>query len=606
MKREERALWALDVMGEIDPAVVMRAEGVGLRARLWRGALLAAALFVCLGAIGAGVAALREHFSQTPVKPPVSEHLPPPVYLDGGGEDLLYTTPHVRWGGVLYYAVEGDVADLAPGEPLTTVCYDVTLRVTDPSALPEGYDAYLTSSNVIPVGGTVYTCAGYTAGWRICGYDAAGQLHLFEVDDRERLAGQSANFYVPDAETVARIGIENGYGIPLGEVTDSATIASLLEHLAEGYFISRSEFTATATVTDDLTLTLDFTDGTSTAIRLYGESAEWWGYLALPKFFHERVERLVLYRGWALYLDAGFNYGNRYANNFEAIFPAGKRWMPVGVRLVGSRILADSWGGEPFVFADDAAGDLHLEGIDLYYRTLDGAIVRLRYDHPDMKGIPARLLVGENFFPTVAEREVVDGGSYTRFQMRDGVRFTLTADGTLARNGEAIAADVRDFCLDGEAVIYATPTGVYRRMEADGNVLRLSDCDVTHVATAGLYIYYATAGGELECVRCDGAQTEPLAQMTIADLALVSLGRDAGSGLAILDTAGRAWVLTDGVLWLLDEGVAAIDDSEALWLVYENGHIGRDYLELREGYLTWGRCNRLRKLELATGREGKK
>lgn len=398
---------------------------------------------------------------------------------------------------------------------------------------------------------------------------------------------------------VARIVIGNEYAIAMGEVTDRDEIDRLVELLRIAPAIPQSEFSARAVANHARTLTLAFTDGTASTFTLYGDVATWEDqYLALPEGTAAELESELRYRGWQLYVDAGFDYGNRCADNFDDILSGDGRRMHVSVRLEGNHIVADNWGGETFIFADDAAGDLHLEGFDLYYRALDGAIVRLRYDHPHMDGIPARLLVGENFFPILTDREVIDGGRYIRFQMRKGVRFTLTAEGTLARNGTPIADGVRDFCLDGEAVIWTTAQGVFRRLEGDGRMTRLSDADATAITTAGLDIYFATTEGKLHRVRCDGARLEPIAQLDAVDLEYVRLGPSGEDGLAILDRDGWAWVLTDGAKWSIDDGIAAIDECDGLWLIYENGHVRRALLELRDHHLTDGRHDRLRKAAL--------
>ncbi len=555
-------------------------------------------IWLCLALLCLLPACERDEISEVAVTPPtqVVEDITTDIPVQ------VSQTRHVYWAGVSYILQNGDIGDIRPGVPLSVVRFDSLISPGKAAILPDDFDPFLTRSNVIPVGNTIYSCEGHSAAWRVCGYDERGVLRVFAMSDAPRLTGQAAAFYFPADEQISAIILRDGSGNPIGEISGRADIAALLEPLrAEGKFIDRETLTAAANAANGyLRLELIFTDNSSHQLGLYADGvASWFEPLSLPTSVYETAREYIVYdsRG-GFYQDRGFNYGNTVADNIGLSGEYSQDRDNMEAHLDGTRLYLRSTNGRSpaFLLTDDAAGDIRIEGIDIFYRRTDGKVARIRFDCPGLTAMAKKAARGEDMSDCITAYEIVDEAANRRFQLRDGVRFTLRENGELARNGEVIAVDVRDFCLDASGVVYATAEGAFRRLYADGTTVQLCRGEVTHVTTSGLYVYCATAAGEIERVRCDGEWVEPIAQMAAADLEYTPLylGSDA---VTVLTPSGEVWVLANGMRYLVAEEVAAIDacGEYDLTLIFEGGHTERQQLLCPDGRnLCWGWYNRLR------------
>lgn len=574
MTRNERALWALDVMGGIDAALVEEAETRPKRGRkpaLF--ALLAAALAVL--AVGGAMVLRRDEASppiETTIVPTTTAH----VHAEGNGI-AAFQSAHIRWQGVSYELAHYGTK-ITPGEQLDVIefCNYLSCMQTLPKDDPRWTDLSLTASNVIEVGAPIYTCEGYPAAWRICAYGADGKLRIFErnrvTDAGESLAGRMVGEFFPDLSTVEQIDL-HGNSFLQAEIDHPAVIAALLAPFTEAVFIPQEEAKAVYESADyaSCRLCIHFADGTTTDIRLASNGiGHWLEYVRIPDGLYEAAAAQAIFpggepsdydfdyggsRAWSAYLSLeGYKHSTDYT--LEPV------WVEGTTLFMGMRKEDDRY----IVLADDAAGDIRVEGIDIYYRTTTGAIARIRYWYPRSQGdFYSELRKGVDMTDYITAHEIVDPGPYVRFQLRLGVRWTLDAKGRLARNGEIIAEGVRDFKLAATDVVYAADSGAYRRAE-DGTTVRLTDVPVNTIITSGLYICYATETGELHRVRCDGAKDSLLGHIDCAKLAFCRCNGSDADCLAILTDDGRACLLMDGTLYTLAEYVADVDANGGIYL----------------------------------------
>lgn len=569
MTKDERALWALDVMGGIDAALVEEAEQPPRRAgrKPVLVALLAAALVVL--AVGGAMLQRRDEAPlpiETNTAPTTTAH----VHAESSGTMAAYQIAHIRWQGVTYELTH-DTTSIVPGEQLGVVdfCNYLSCMQTLPDDDPRWSDLSLTASNVISVGAAIYACEGYPTTWRICAYGTDGELRIFERNSvssaGEPLVGRRVSELFPAPELVEQIDL-HGNSFLQAEIHDPAVIAALLNAFREATFIPQEE-AKTANAADDIEyrgLSLHLADGSTTGIRLWNNGVGYWlEYVRIPDGLYEAAAALAIFPGGEP-SDLDFDYGGTYAWSAYLSLDGYKRstdytleavWVEGSTLFMGMRKEDERY----IVLADDAAGDIRVEGIDIYYRTTTGAIARIQYWYPRSQGdFYSELRKGVDMTDYITVHEIVDPGPYVRFQLRLGVRWTLDADGRLARNGEIVAEGVRGFNLDAASVVYATANGAYRRAW-DGTVVQLSDTPVTAINTSGLYIYYATETGEVHRVRCDGARDELLGHQ---DCRKIEYGYASGQPfLVLLAPDGTASLITDGRRYVVGEGITDIDST---------------------------------------------
>lgn len=565
MTKDERALWALDVMGGINAALIEEAEQPPRRRG--RRIVYIAAVAAVLAVLAVGGAMMQRRDVTPPVETSTVTASTAPV-IDSG--PIADQAAQVRWNGV-YYEMMHNVGSMQPGEALGVVEFDDTVSCMNETNVPKDDprwdDITLTASNVIPVGGTIFACEGYSPEWRICGYGANGKFYYFSrtglLNAADALVGRSVSDFFPAVDQIKSIELVGNNGVPVGEIDDPAKVADLLQWFVEGATFISTDERKSARTDDERQISLHFalSDGTTTGITVYNDQiGGWLGYVRLPDGFYDAVCAALLYPGGDYNSDYDFDYGNTSANNIGLMGEYTGEYEDFTVWLEGSRLYLGSFHGSDrrVLLTDDAAGDIRIEGLDTYYRTTAGAIARITYACPGIGSFYSLCNKGVDMTDFITAQEIIDPGPYVRFQLRLGVRWTLDADGRLARNGEIVAEGVRGFNLDAASVVYATANGAYRRAW-DGTVVQLNDTPVTAINTSGLYIYYATETGEVHRVRCDGARDELLGHQ---DCRKIEYGYASGQPfLVLLAPDGTASLITDGRRYVVGEGITDIDST---------------------------------------------
>ncbi|MBQ3125455.1 MAG: hypothetical protein IJC15_00170 [Clostridia bacterium] len=566
MTRDERALWALEVFGGIDAALIEEAERKAAGPSRWpRVAAVLAAVLALSAAFG--MAMVRR---ETPTVPPDTTAAPTTtghVHAPSTGTVAMQIA-HVRWQEV-FYALEHD-ADAVVGEQIGVVefCSYLSCMEALPKDDPRWTDRSSTASNIIPVGAPIYACAGYPTAWRICAYDERGELCVFVrswvVGSGETLTGRAVGELFPALSEVRQIDLY-GENFLQAEITDPAVISALLTSFCEAVFIAEEEGRDVAAA-DSRRLTICLADGTTTEIWL-GDNGigHWLGYVRIPEGLYEAVAAQAIFSGGSAD-DLDLAYGGNEVGVHSAYnglknytdYYLGLVWLDGTNLCMGMR----KEDGHYIVLADDAAGDIVIEGIDIFYRTLSGEAARIRYWYPRSQGdFYSELGKGVDMTDYITVREIVDTGPYVRMQMRLGVRWTLDAEGRLARNGEVVAEEVRDFMLIAADTVWAAGNGAFRRTE-DGSVLQLTAEPTKAIRSTGLYVHYATDAGELHRIRCDGMQDVLIGRIDCVKLIPAQVNGSAEEAMAILTADGRACLLMGGMLYTVAEGVADIGTND--------------------------------------------
>ena len=220
------------------------------------------------------------------------------------------------------------------------------------------------------------------------------------------------------------------------------------------------------------------------------------------------------------------------------------------------------------VLADDVAGDLRVEDMEIWYRTIAGDVAYLYFWYPHgQEQLYEDMDVGMDLSKYVKERTVLYEGPFAKVQVRDSVVWTLDHTGLLCREGQVVASDVACFELDASGTIYGTSQGLYRLQERTGEICFLAAGDITAVASAELFVYYATDQGQIRCVRVDGLEDRQVCK---------------------LDAKGLQWDRMEERRILL-----ATDQQNTLWSVRNDGRMIKleDHVEATQlvDYSLWVR-----------------
>lgn len=614
MKQNERALWALEVAGEIDPAIIAEDEALRAKPRRWRIAVIAAAL-LCAGAIGTGVALLRRDSGDAPpveTTGPTEPEPPASGEIHDGGWEAMRTTSHIRWAGMTYHEIDY-TGTITPDLELGTVAYNYGNELSY-AGFRANYDPYWTVAPFLPVGTKVYSVKGYSSAWRICAYDERGKLLLFSSSHAPNLGNDIAPLahVFPAPEQVERMVLwVTNFGM-IGEIDDPEVIANLVGRLREhGRFINEKLYNQQLYDTDQpFRLEIHLTDGTKTYLNIQNHAvATWLDQIDLPDGFTRDVRKHILYpvsQGWAWPDGYGWrpdntSYGTDENQSHHCMGEYRETHASFTVRREGTTLwLSDMFQGDDMIaIADDAAGDIRIEGLDIFYRTVKGQIARIRFDCPGARIIfREEVKRGVDLSTFITEREIVDEGPYVRLQTRAGQFFTLDAEANLALNGEIIAQNVLHYSLDAWGVVYDTPDGLYRRLTADGQVITLCTDKLIQYGRFGLYIHYLTEDGRLGRVRCDGERAETVAMLdgAVKYIHDAYLGSDEREAWLVLDAGGTVRLIVEGISYFVADEVEdiRIDQFGGYALVYRNGHIEECIFGYRQGYVFEGMGQRLR------------
>jgi len=209
--------------------------------------------------------------------------------------------------------------------------------------------------------------------------------------------------------------------------------------------------------------------------------------------------------------------------------------------------------------ADDAAGDVRIEGQHIYYRTILGQAARILFEYEaDESALYQKVQAGYDLSSYVKTREILADGPFIRLQVRMGVLWTLDREGNLRRNGERVAQDVTTFALDPLGVSFSSGGAIWR-LRSDGRSLKLTETDAVAMAVADIYLYYSPTSGGVWRVRLDGADNRKLWDLSATKLV------HKNSVLAILEKGSGKIYLSGNRAQLLETPYQSTDMDIGLY-----------------------------------------
>jgi hypothetical protein len=203
--------------------------------------------------------------------------------------------------------------------------------------------------------------------------------------------------------------------------------------------------------------------------------------------------------------------------------------------------------------ANDAAGDVRIEGQHIYYRTTQGRAARILFEfYPDGSTLYQKVQAGDDLSSYVKAREILADGPFVRLQVRMGVLWTLDREGNLRRNSETIVQDVTAFVLDPLGVTYSN-SGEIWRLRSDGRSLKLAETDAATMTVVDIYLYYSPTSGGVWRMRLDGTDNRQLWDVTATKLV------HKNSVLAILEKGSQKIYLSGNEGQLLETPYQSTD-----------------------------------------------
>ena len=229
------------------------------------------------------------------------------------------------------------------------------------------------------------------------------------------------------------------------------------------------------------------------------------------------------------------------------------------------------------VLAEDVAGDLRVEDMEIWYRTIAGDVAYMYFWYPyDSGRFYEDLEKQADFSQYIKEHTTLYKGPFIKVQVRDGQVWTLDEKGILRRENEKIAAGVTCFVLDASGTIYGTEEGLYRRVESTGEVVSLAAGNVTAVSSAEMMVCYALASGQVRSVWLDGTKDRLVCEAAAVNLKFDRMGE--WRFLLLTDEQGTLWsVQSTGELLPIAEHVVAVQLVEnRLWVCKTEGSRGEE------------------------------
>lgn len=440
-------------------------------------------------------------------------------------------------------------------------------------------DKSVIGSTMMEPGDEIYEWPGYSEEYRVVGMHD-GKTYAFERNNGEGLVGLQISKWFPDTNKVAEIRICDNQPVELGRITEQSEIKKVLDILLkDSQFIDTKWDDVCKSQDNILRLFLKLSDGSEAKIVLFeNDVGHWMSFAKLTKGFRSLIESYIIYH-------AGYenlNYGAICASdNYElreidaktemGYYTMASVWVKKGILYIGNKYDTN----KQYALANDAAGDIRIEGTNIWYRTTSGSIAHLRFRFPkDESALYDALENKEDLSKHITTRETLYKGPFTALQVRLGIIWTLDEKGTLSKNNVPIAEGVNCFALDGDGVTYGGADGLYRRLSTDSSVKRMANMKVNAIAAAGVNVYYATADGEIRQIRVDGTD-----DMLIYTMQAVSLSYNNNYGssnvLTIIGQDNKAYMLfNDSKLFCVAENAKKAESSSpSLCVLYENGDL---------------------------------
>ncbi len=429
----------------------------------------------------------------------------------------------VSYNGTLYTSINDRLSlfrmdpksiSIKPGQPMGKV------------ARVEGFD-YLekdsvgTYSNFLPIDTEILEWSGYSTEFRLCARSKDGTLTGLErigvVD--EMVANRPVKDLLNFPAHVVEILICNNNPSEIGRITDPDTIKKLMTDMAEkAVFTGMNQTDAVYAYREVYRIYLRLADNSVTWFAMHANNGlgDWIETIQLPKGFPQAIsehiigstsEEMMDYGSLAAFGDLGF----LLQPEAEGLYKSGQ-YIPENVWVDGTT--GRLYMGQPahwqVQLADDAAGDVRIEGQHIYYRTKQGQAARILFEfEPDGSVIYEKVQAGDDLASYIKTREILADGPFVRQQVRAGVLWTLDREGNLRRNGETVAQAVRTFVLDPLGVTYSSEGAIWR-LRSDGHATKLAEAVTDTMAVAGIYLYYSPTSGGVWRVRLDGQDNQKL------------------------------------------------------------------------------------------------
>ncbi len=457
------------------------------------------------------------------------------------------------------------------------------------------YEAFSISSTTLHAGDPIYEWEGYDSLFRICGVDSSGMVHGFErnaiesrfeicfidrfshaIDTldrtitgwfrpRDESSDGSILKWFPDAEKIVSIRICDDNPMELGRIDSAEQIREFVRLFKEAT-VYPDQFDRAAMgleVKQRIYLTLQ--DGSETQIILFNKNlGHWKGYVAIPEGLWDLITSDTLYEAGAENLNYGalcaeIDYAGEAFLEIQDQYVMAPVWAADGELRIGRYYPGDEY----YVLANDAQGFIRIEGTDIWYLTDAGNVSHLRFQYPACEAdFIEKLAAGADLSAYVTLREMLYEGPFVSLQVRNGVVWTLDAQGFLSRDGAIVETDVTCFALDAEGVTYGCDDGLFRERKGSASAKQLTQTAVKAVAAAGINVYYATADGEIRKIQIDGDKDCAIRSLAAASLQYSPF--DVGE-LAITGEDGKAYLLFgDAELFCIAEGV---DKTECAYQV---------------------------------------
>jgi hypothetical protein len=380
-------------------------------------------------------------------------------------------------------------------------------------------------TNFLKKGTDILEWSGYSPEYRVCARDSMGILTGLE---RVGVIGDMPiNRPVTDLfdfkGKVTEILICNNNPSEIGRITDRSVIENLMADFSKhASFVGENKDDAVYVEGQFYRLYLRLADNSNTEIVVNKTSGygNWIESIKLPESFAAAISEHVL----GSMEDEWSNYGNLGANMDPSLLmldDAGNSlFITTSVWVDGTtgNLFMGDWGGGQInwqcLLANNAKGDIRIEGQNIYYLTLDGTVARIRFAYSGDEASFCKLAEsGADLAQFITEREILDQGDFVRLQVRLGNIWTLDQVGTLSCNSESVAHDVKTFALDAAGVSYSDGQAIWRK-PYKGDAKKLADTDAVTLTVAGINLYYSPTSGGVWKMRIDGSDNHKVFDLT--------------------------------------------------------------------------------------------
>ncbi|HBP37953.1 MAG TPA: hypothetical protein DD640_04295 [Clostridiales bacterium] len=446
----------------------------------------------------------------------------------------------------IYYRPVGNTCMFADDRPVTIIVGREigTVEMTFGERDQVDLSSYKIYSNYLDRGAIVYEWSGYSREFRVCAEDRNGELIGFERFGFQQ--GVAAGTLVGDVfdftGQVVQILICNDNPTEIGRISDPDTLDELMGQLSgQARFMDNDLDINGSGDAARYRLYLRLNDNSVTELLVYPETeyGSWIGPVSLPAGFAAEISRHII---TSASLES-LNYGNLYADidYYREYSSDGPKLYqdyciePVWVDGNTGNLYMGMWKDAQWqwLIADDAQGDIRIEGQYVYYLNRDGAVARLRFVYEqDEASLYDLAASGADLSGYVTERDIIFPGEYARLQVRQGDLWTLGPDGNLCCNGDLVAGEVRAFVLDAGSVIYSDDRAIWRQPYA-GGAEKLADTKTGVLAAAGVNLYFSPDEGGIWSVRADGSDLRQISAIAASKLVyreqtLAALDRSSG------------------------------------------------------------------------------